>query len=65
MNRSFEEWDRLFRNNNQFAFNNDNEGLVWLKVRAITRKKQLENFLERNSDIIIVSRKQKEIGIEL
>jgi hypothetical protein len=65
MNRSFEEWDRLFRNNNQFAFNNDNEGLVWLKVRAITRKKQLENFLERNYDIIIFSRKQKEIGIEL
>ncbi|MCE2615619.1 MAG: hypothetical protein ACTTKN_04490 [Phocaeicola sp.] len=65
MNRTFNFWDRQFRNNNQFAFNNDYEGLIWLKVRAITRKEQLRNFLGRNSDIMIISKKQKEIGIEL
>ena len=65
MNRSFEYWVQQFRNNNQFAFNNDFSGLIWLKVRAITRKRQLKNFLDRNSDISILGKKQKEIGIEL
>jgi hypothetical protein len=65
MNKTFDFWDRQFRNNNLFAFNSDYEGLIWLKVRAITRKEQLKNFLDCNLDIAIIGKKQKEIGIEL
>jgi len=38
MKRTFEEWYDLYQNNNMFAFNHDVEGLLWLKIRAITRK---------------------------
>lgn len=65
MNKTFDFWNRQFRDNKQFVFNNNSEGLIWLKVRAITRKQQLRNFLERNSDIEIIARKQKDIGVEL
>lgn len=36
-----------------------------VKSRAINRKKQLNNFLDRNPDLSILGKKQKEIGIEL
>ena len=65
MNRTFEYWDQQFLNNNQFAFNNEISGLIWLKVRAINRKKQLNNFLDRNPDLSFLGKKQKESGIEL
>lgn len=44
----FEKWDNEFRNNNLNAFNGDYYGLLWLKVRAISRKKQLQQFVDEN-----------------
>lgn len=38
MNRTFEYWDQQFLNNNQFAFNNEISGLIWLKVERLIVK---------------------------
>ena len=46
---NFEKWDKEFRNQNLFAFNNDTNALMWLKVRAVCRGKQIQQFLETNS----------------
>ena len=45
---NFEKWDKAFRNQNLYAFNNDANALLWLKVRAVCRSKQLEQFLTDN-----------------
>lgn len=37
----FEKWDNEFRNQNLYAFNGNFYGLLWLKVHAICRSKQL------------------------
>lgn len=37
----FEKWDKEFRNQNLSAFNNNITGLLWLKVRAVCRGKQI------------------------
>lgn len=44
----FEKWDKEFRAQNLFAFNNDANGLLWLKVRAVSRGKQIKQFLSNN-----------------
>lgn len=44
----FEKWDSEFRNQNLYAFNENPIGLLWLKIRAITRGKQLRKFAEEN-----------------
>lgn len=44
----FEKWDVRFRSQDLFPFNNDPNGLLWLKVRAISRSKQLKKFAEEN-----------------
>ena len=36
----FEKWDDAFREQRLDVFNNDSEGLLWLKVRAICRGRQ-------------------------
>ncbi len=46
---NFEKWDKEFRNQNLSAFNNDTNALMWLKVRAVCRGKQIQQFLETNS----------------
>lgn len=46
---NFEKWDKEFRNQNLFAFNNDRNALLWLKVRAISKKLPMSKFLEQNS----------------
>jgi len=45
---SFEKWDAEFRAQNLSAFNNNKNGILWLKVRAICRSKQISQFLEEN-----------------
>lgn len=45
----FEYWDKAFRQQNLFVFNGKIEGLLWLKVRAVSRGKQIEKFLRDNS----------------
>lgn len=45
---SFEKWKEEFKNRNLYAFNNHPEALLWLKVRAISRRKLMNQFLEAN-----------------
>lgn len=46
---NFNKWDKAFRAQNLYIFNNDKNGLLWLKTRAICRGKQLSKFLEENN----------------
>lgn len=46
---NFEKWDIEFREQNLFAFNHNENGLLWLKVRAVCRGKQISQFLKDNN----------------
>ncbi|MBQ3930468.1 MAG: hypothetical protein II708_05915 [Paludibacteraceae bacterium] len=46
-NTTFEKWNNEFRNQNLFAFNNDRNALLWLKVKAISKKVQLSEFIRK------------------
>ena len=48
-NINFEKWDKEFRNQNLFAFNNNKNALLWLKVRAISKRIPMSKFLEQNN----------------
>ncbi|MCH5346724.1 MAG: hypothetical protein J1E63_06415 [Muribaculaceae bacterium] len=61
---NFDRWNDEFRLQNMFVFNNNANGLLWLKVRAICRAKQLERFLEEN-DIVLKGRLLKDRNREL
>lgn len=61
---NFEKWDKEFRKQNLGVFNNNPNGLLWLKVRAICRSKQLKQFTSENN-IKLVSTKVSEQNIEL
>ena len=61
---NFEKWDKEFRNQNLFAFNNDRNALLWLKVRAISKKLPMSKFLEQNV-IQLKSTKRPKQGIVL
>lgn len=45
---NFEQWDKEFRAQNLYAFNNNANALLWLKVRAVCRGKQIGQFLADN-----------------
>lgn len=45
---SFNKWDQAFRQQNLFAFNNNPNGILWLKVKALSRLKQIKRFTEQN-----------------
>ena len=45
---NFEKWDNEFRAQNLFAFNNNDNALLYLKVRAVCRGKQIKQFIEKN-----------------
>ncbi|MBQ2621248.1 MAG: hypothetical protein IJF84_07905 [Thermoguttaceae bacterium] len=47
-NSNFEKWDQEFRSQNLFAFNNNKNALLWLKVKAISKKLTMPKFLEQN-----------------
>lgn len=61
---NFEKWDKEFRAQNLFAFNNDDNGLLWLKVRAVCRGKQIDKFLEENH-LTLTKKKIAEQNVEL
>lgn len=46
---NFDRWDKLFREQNLFPFNQNKNGILWLKVRAICRSKQISQFLVENA----------------
>lgn len=61
---NFEKWDKAFRAQNLYAFNNDANALLWLKVRAVSRGKQMKQFLNDNG-LTLTSTKITEQNVEL
>lgn len=61
---TFEEWDAQFRAQNLFAFNNNSDGLLWLKVRSLCRGKLLERF-QSEKQIELASEKISDQNKEL
>ena len=61
---NFEKWAKEFRNQNLYAFNHNPNGLLWLKVRAISRGKQIGQFLIQNH-ITLHSTKIADQNVEL
>ena len=61
---NFEKWDREFRAQNLYAFNNNANALLWLKVRAVCRGKQIEQFLNDNG-LTLTATKISEQNVEL
>lgn len=61
---NFEKWDKEFRAQNLYAFNHDINGLLWLKVRAVCRSRQIEQFIAENN-IILTATKIAEQNVEL
>lgn len=61
---NFEKWNKEFSTQNLFAFNNDPNGLLWLKVRAITRKETIKKYIEDNK-ISLKTTKLEEQNVEL
>lgn len=61
---NFEKWDKEFRLQNLYAFNHNANGLLWLKVRAICRGKQISRFVEENN-LKLVSSTITQQNIEL
>lgn len=60
----FEKWDKEFREQNLGSFNNNYNGLLWLKVRAICRGKQLRQFSE-DYNIKLKSTRVSDLNVEL
>ena len=61
---NFDKWDKAFRAQDLYAFNQEENGLLWLKVRAVSRGKQMQQFLIEN-DIQLCSSKIGEQNREL
>lgn len=61
---NFEKWDSAFREQNLYAFNNDEKALLYLKVRAICRGKQIKQFVQDHK-IALHSTKMSEQFAEL
>jgi len=49
---NFEKWDKEFRTQNLYAFNHNEKALLYLKVRAVCRGKQIKQFVEKNNIIL-------------
>lgn len=61
---SFNVWDQAFRQQNLYVFNNNSTGILWLKVKALSRSKQIKQFTEKNG-INLSSKKLADQFIEL
>ena len=61
---NFEKWDKEFRTQNMYAFNYDINGLLWLKVRAVCRSRQIGQFVNENN-IALAATKIAEQNVEL
>lgn len=46
---NFDKWDKEFRAQNLYAFNNNDNALLYLKVRAVCRGKQIKQFIDKNN----------------
>ncbi len=45
---NFNKWNQEFRAQNLYAFNHNENALLWLKVRAVCRGKQIKQFTAKN-----------------
>ncbi len=61
---NFSKWDNEFSSQNLYAFNNDANGLLWLKVRAVCRGKLIQQFTAENN-IVLRSTRNAECNVEL
>lgn len=61
---NFEKWDKEFRSQNLYAFNNNANALLWLKVRAVCRSKQMDQFLIDNK-LTLTTTKISDQNVEL
>ena len=61
---TFEKWDKEFLDQNLYAFNNNPTALLWLKVRAICRARQIKRFCKAY-DITLSTSKVADRNIEL
>lgn len=61
---NFEKWDKEFRAQNLYAFNNNENALLYLKVRAVCRGKQIKQFIDKNG-IVLNSTKISDQFVEL
>lgn len=53
---NFEKWDKEFRAQNLYAFNNNESALLYLKVRAVCRGKQIKQFVEKMALSLLLQR---------
>ena len=42
---NFEKWNKAFKAQELYAFNHNENAVLWLKVRAICRGKQIQHFI--------------------
>ncbi|MBO7466829.1 MAG: hypothetical protein J6T94_03995 [Bacteroidaceae bacterium] len=49
---NFEKWDKEFRAQNLYAINNNENALLYLKVRAVCRGKQIKQFIDKNGIVL-------------
>lgn len=49
---NFEKWDIEFRAQNLNAFNGNKNALLYLKVRAVCRGKQIKKFIDKNNIVL-------------
>lgn len=61
---NFEKWDKEFRTQNLYAFNNNANALLWLKVRAVCRGRQVDQFL-RDNNLTLTATKISKQNVEL
>lgn len=61
---NFEKWDNKFRIHDLYSFNQDPNGLLWLKVRAVCRSRQIGQFVKQNN-ITLTKTKIADQNIEL
>lgn len=60
----FEKWAKLFSAQNLYAFNHNAKALLWLKVKAVSRSRQLLQFCHDN-DIVLTAKKIAQQSEEL
>ena len=48
-NANFEKWNNEFRKQNLFKFNDNKNALLWLKVKAVSKRLTMEKFLRQNN----------------
>ena len=57
---NFSKWDKEFRSQNLYAFNKSPNGVLWLKVRALCRCKQMRQFVKDNKISLLATKKHEQ-----